>query len=231
MPELVLPTAEVHAEFAATGSRCHADERAIPRSLPPGGLLCDDHSVRGLERLMVLAVGGLVASTVGCGATPRPLEPTRVTAADHPTASSWCGIHVGYIPNGLKLLNVEGGPERNSVGIRFTASDQAMPDRRWAYVGAVWGPVPSLRELQAVYPGARRTSVRGHSAILARIAPDSTLLQWNDADRVSVSVEGRGGLQTAEVRHIAQSLDVPASPPADLPGPPEASPEGCSARG
>ena len=127
------------------------------------------------------------------------------------------------------MTSVEGGPDGNNVDIRF-ASAQPTVDPRWAYVGVVWGPVLSLNELLADYPRSERTSVAAHDAVVARPGNGAVLLQWNQSDSVSVSVEGRGGLSLAEVRHIAEALEVPATRPEDLPGPPEAAPSGCSMR-
>ena len=136
---------------------------------------------------------------------------------------------MGYVPTGLKMLSVEGGPEHNSVDIRFMSAQPTI-DRRWVYVGAMWGPVRSMQELRAAYPRSELTSVGAHGAILARPGNGAVLLQWNQSDSVSVSVEGRGGLSPAEVRRIAERVDVPATPPKDLPGPPETAPTGCSMR-
>jgi hypothetical protein len=184
--------------------------------------------VRGQRWLVLVVIVGSVVSAIGCSGQGRSSQSRLVTTVD--TTASPCGIGVGYLPRGLKMLNVEGGPERNNVDIRFVSSASTSADRRWVLVGAVWGQVVSMRELRAAYPSARRAVVRGHEAVLARPGSGAVLLQWNQSTNVSVSVEGRGGVTAAEVRRIADHLDVPATRPTDLPGPPEASPEGCSLR-
>ena len=170
-----------------------------------------------------------VSAACSCGDGSGPRHVVSVGATPQSTAS-YCGIGIGYMPSGLEMMSVEGGPEHSNVDIRYTSA-QYPADKRWAYVGAAWGRAISVEKLHTVYyPKSQLTTVQGHEAIITRPEPDGVLLQWDESATLSVSVEGRGGLTSAQVQRIADNVTVPPSSPQNLPGPPEASPEGCAAR-
>jgi hypothetical protein len=180
-----------------------------------------------MSAAMVLLATASAACSCGGGSGPRQV--VSVAATPHSTAT-YCGIGIGYMPTGLEMMSVEGGPEHSNVDIRYT-SEQYPKDKRWAFVGAAWGRTIPVEQLHTVYyPKSQLTTVRGHEGIITSPEPGGVLIQWNESATLTVSVEGRGRLASSQVRRIAENLTVPPSPPQNLPGPPEASPEGCATR-